>query len=175
MSYFVYALTDPRTDEIRYIGKSANPAQRLASHASRSGAVAVRNWIKSVGAPGMRILGEFANETFALVEEQTWIRKLHATGRLLNSIVALDDIEPNTQRFTGFGGRCVARRKQLCMTQVRLAKAIGVLPPTLSRIESSERPGLSAETAVRIAQFLRCSVEWLVTGEERASESQAAE
>lgn len=29
---FIYALKDPRTDEIRYIGKSAHPAKRLEQH-----------------------------------------------------------------------------------------------------------------------------------------------
>jgi hypothetical protein len=33
---YIYSLTDPITNEIRYIGKSINPNQRYHSHLSRS-------------------------------------------------------------------------------------------------------------------------------------------
>lgn len=167
MTFYVYALLRPGTEAIRYVGKSSNPAKRLASHMSQSAAPAVRDWVREIGFPELRILSSHESEAAALLDEQAWIRKLHSGGLLLNSMVALDPQLAKAEGFSGFGARCAARRKQLRMTQLRLATAIGMLPSGLCRIESADRPGVSAETAVRIARELDCSVEWLVTGEER--------
>lgn len=165
MTFYVYALLAPGTDLIRYVGKGSNVASRIASHASRAGAPAVRDWIASVGYPDVRILGSFADETLALLEEKKWIRELHATGQLLNKAIPSATRSRATGKFAGFGERCTERRKSLGLSQVSVANMSGVLQPALSRIEASERVGLTAESAVRIARALGCNVEWLVTGE----------
>ncbi len=51
---WIYGLRDPRSKRIRYIGKSSAPERRLASHRSRSGAVAVRGWCRSLIAEGVQ-------------------------------------------------------------------------------------------------------------------------
>jgi len=170
MTVYVYALLAPGSDVIRYVGKSSNPARRLTSHASRSGAPAVRDWIAAIGAPELRILGSFPDETSALLAEQRWIANLHGAGQLLNSTIPFAERVRRgpSEQFSGFGERCVARRKALKLSQNALARAAGILQPALSRIESSERVGLTADSAVRIARALGCSVEWLVTGEDMA-------
>jgi hypothetical protein len=165
MTFYVYALLAPGTDVIRYVGKGSNVVSRIASHSSRSGAVAVREWIASVGYPDVRILGSFADETLALLDEKKWIRELHATGQLLNTAVPSSSRSQARGRFTGVGERCLERRKALGLSQISVAKSAGILQPGLCRIESSERVGLTAESAVRIARALGCNVEWLVTGE----------
>ena len=46
----IYALTDPRTGEIRYIGKANDPAKRLKNHlyASKKGRLPVNHWIRKL-------------------------------------------------------------------------------------------------------------------------------
>jgi hypothetical protein len=57
---FIYALTEPDTGEVRYVGKSANPKARLAHHISASRALPIRAWVESLRArglkPGLRLL-----------------------------------------------------------------------------------------------------------------------
>lgn len=175
MTFYVYALLEPSGDEIRYIGKSSNPARRLASHMSKSSSPAVREWIAVVGRPEVRILGTFTDETGALLSEQEWIKKLRVSGRLLN--VAIHEEPVSVERvpgFVGFGDRCRARRTELGITQLGLAHRAGVSQPCLSRAEAMNTGGLTAETAIRLARVLGVSVEWLITGEAR-QELQAAE
>lgn len=103
--FYVYALLEPGTDQIRYIGKTSSPAKRLASHLSRSSAPNVRAWIASVGRPELRILAEFENETEALLAEQELIGKRRATCELLNLAVRDNRGPAQSSLFSGFGGR----------------------------------------------------------------------
>ena len=53
---FIYALSDPRNDKIRYIGKANNPENRYKNHynSSRDKNTHKRNWINSVRKSGFR-------------------------------------------------------------------------------------------------------------------------
>lgn len=53
-SAFIYGLVDPETMQIRYIGKTINPAQRLTSHCREKSSCHRSNWIQSIKAKGMR-------------------------------------------------------------------------------------------------------------------------
>lgn len=169
MTWYVYALNDPTTGERKYVGKSINPAKRMASHRSESAAKSVREWLLSLPAdPLLEILGEYANETEALIAEQEWIGRSRAEGRkLLNAFILGPDRRrpPPRRLFSGFGTRVIERRKALGMNQLALSRASGVDQGTLARIENDPKRGCTAARAVLIARALGVTVEWLVTGE----------
>ncbi len=88
--WFIYTLSDPRTGEVRYVGKTFNPTHRLAVHVAYGGRKHTRSsrWIG-----GLRKLG--ARPVMAIVEsgqgdaheaaERSWIAALRALGvRLTN-------------------------------------------------------------------------------------------
>jgi hypothetical protein len=53
---FIYALSDPRTNQVRYIGKANNPKDRYTNHfnSSRDKNTHKRNWINSIRKDGFR-------------------------------------------------------------------------------------------------------------------------
>jgi DNA polymerase-3 subunit beta len=53
---FIYALSDPRTNQIRYIGKANNPYDRYSNHynSSRDKNTHKRNWINNIRKEGLR-------------------------------------------------------------------------------------------------------------------------
>lgn len=63
------------------------------------------------------------------------------------------------------GQRIYIRRKQLAITQEQLAELAGATPQAISNYERGERE-LKASTAVKIADALHISCDWLLTGRE---------
>ena len=88
---FIYALLDPHTNEIRYIGKTAYPDKRLRNHLHRSEIKKPShrsNWIRSLVengyVPVMRIL-ETVDAHHWHEAERRWIAKCRDEGcRLVN-------------------------------------------------------------------------------------------
>jgi len=85
-THYIYALTDPDTGEIRYVGRTRNPARRLSRHIqpmfnSRS----VRQWIREMGrAPQMTIIEQCSGDV-VVEREAYWIASYESNGaRLLN-------------------------------------------------------------------------------------------
>lgn len=81
----IYALTDPKTGEVRYIGKANDPEARLKSHMrdSRRRDTPVYQWIRKHGRPGMVVLASDCDDW--RVEEIRLIAEARARGdRLLN-------------------------------------------------------------------------------------------
>jgi hypothetical protein len=85
---FIYGLVDPRHGVIRYVGKSANPDNRLHSHRHLTGTPRVRDWVKQLSAqghaPGLSILHEVAIGDDAAQYERYFIGLLSRVGDLLN-------------------------------------------------------------------------------------------
>lgn len=52
VTVYIYALCEPGTGEIRYVGRSANPPQRLAHHRGKDAARYVHDWIRELEASG---------------------------------------------------------------------------------------------------------------------------
>jgi hypothetical protein len=83
----IYALCDPSTDEIRYVGKTVkSPEWRLTRHLyeARTGTRYVHNWIRSLDGPPKVIVLE---ETEDLDQaERDWIAGLRSVGYRLTNL-----------------------------------------------------------------------------------------
>mgnify|MGYP003338373331 CR=1 FL=1 len=79
---WIYALKDPRDNEIKYVGKSNNPEKRLKGHIYKAKYEHTRkgNWIKKLIKlkllPILEILKE-TNEDEYQEWEEFYIKKLH--------------------------------------------------------------------------------------------------
>lgn len=51
---FIYALAEPGTMTVRYVGKSYDPKSRLSTHLSAHAPYRVRAWVRSLRARGQR-------------------------------------------------------------------------------------------------------------------------
>jgi transcriptional regulator with XRE-family HTH domain len=65
---------------------------------------------------------------------------------------------------TPIGERLKLIRKARKMTQVELAKAVGVDQSAISQIERGNSKGASAENLLKIAAILKTNPHWLLTG-----------
>jgi hypothetical protein len=83
----VYALVDPRTNAIRYIGTSSDPETRFATHRQPGSRLpGVRDWVASLRKRGREprlIILERVSLAIAAEAEARWIAH-HSDGQLLN-------------------------------------------------------------------------------------------
>ena len=63
------------------------------------------------------------------------------------------------------------RRKELDLTLQQIADRTGLTVQTVNAIESGERKEIKASEVVPLSNALRCSVSWLLTGQEETSRS----
>jgi len=93
MKNFIYGLADPRCGEIRYVGKTNNPAVRYKPHraARVEGNGRLRAWLQELKVqsvlPEMRILETVDDESWRQAEKK-WIEELRAQGADLFNLVA---------------------------------------------------------------------------------------
>jgi predicted GIY-YIG superfamily endonuclease len=135
VSHCVYAIVDPRTDRIIYIGQTRNLARRRAEHLdgtdTLSGLV-VRQIRENGFVPLVVRLEDCADETAALMAEIFWIELMKARGADL----------ANAQAFTGQVERSRARRsksRDLAAMQAARLKAIANGAPARETAAWSER------------------------------------
>jgi hypothetical protein len=87
---YIYALVDPESEEVRYVGKSVNPKERLYNHIGKCYKEQTRkaNWIYSLRKngqkPRMKILKETNQEEFPYWEEYYIKEYLKMGARLTN-------------------------------------------------------------------------------------------
>lgn len=87
---YIYALIDPRTEQIRYIGKTVNPKGRYCSHISPSSRCRkTKDWVQSLIKRGLKPIMEIIDE----ITDECWqdaeigyIRLLKACGANLKNI-----------------------------------------------------------------------------------------
>jgi predicted GIY-YIG superfamily endonuclease len=168
MTVYVYALCEPSTGEIRYVGKSRNPVQRLAGHLTSTGRVG--SWIATLeSVPVVRVLEACETEEDALANERRFIANFNIGGRLLN--IAHTRTNPEAVErtsFSGFGERFTLRRRELGLSNADISRATGIKQCTLSNLEHGRlgRSGfMMCDDAVRLARALNTTVEYLVTGD----------
>lgn len=133
MKVFIYDLSDPRTGEVRYIGKSVNPRERLATHIreSRNGSkLHSRRWIAGIIASGgLPILGtlEISEDAEANNAERLWIASFKLMGaRLTNRTFGGDGQSQGympSQETRDKISRSLTGRKNTSEQNARLKKA----------------------------------------------------
>jgi hypothetical protein len=91
MKTFIYALKDPNTNKIRYVGKSNNPIKRLYDHIHSCHLTHTHknNWLQSLlrenKKPTVEILEEVNSSEWQFYEKY-WIHKLKNQGEKLTNI-----------------------------------------------------------------------------------------
>lgn len=70
MTIYIYALRDPNTSYVRYVGKANNPAKRLSAHISKSKILNIHsaNWIRSLVENGIRPIMDILE----MCEDEKW-------------------------------------------------------------------------------------------------------
>ena len=102
---YIYGLCDPETDEIRYIGKSIRPVERLQNHMNERSNCHRSHWLQSLKSrglmPTMVILEELIGEWPWQEAERYWIARGRRIGwRLTNNTSGGDgapDLPPETR------------------------------------------------------------------------------
>jgi hypothetical protein len=83
----IYGLVDPRSDKVRYVGRSIDVSTRFAKHVQAPQTPPMKAWIAALAEDGLkpvlRVLDVCADEESDIVETR-WIRDLRASGVLLN-------------------------------------------------------------------------------------------
>lgn len=80
---YIYTLSDPRTNFVRYVGKARNPKGRYSGHMNSTSATHRAKWINSLKAlalsPKMEIIEEVAEDGWQEAE-RFWIESLRQMG-----------------------------------------------------------------------------------------------
>lgn len=94
-SVYIYALIDPCDGEIRYVGKSIRPRQRLQNHCNEPAGTWRTNWLQSLKRrgrrPQLRILQVLDRDDDWQQAERRWIADLKAEGVRLTNCTAGGD------------------------------------------------------------------------------------
>jgi hypothetical protein len=98
-SVVIYALVDPRSDCIRYIGQAKNAENRLLGHLNDPARTRKNNWIRQLLKLGLKPIMEILEETSDPDRDECfWIASLRAAGaNILNqndggAVVYTDEI-----------------------------------------------------------------------------------
>lgn len=93
MTRYIYALLDPDTDEVRYIGQTINPAMRYEAHRYRTSKPASRKdfWVNSLAAIGKQPKFHILEEDADFNAETKWILHYHKQGAPLTNGTGIDD------------------------------------------------------------------------------------
>lgn len=68
------------------------------------------------------------------------------------------------------GERIRSRRKELGLKQTDIKQSVGISSGNLSEIENGNRTP-SMDTLYRLSQILKCSIDWIVTGNSSSEEN----
>jgi hypothetical protein len=113
--YFVYALVDPRTDIVMYVGATKDPKTRLSLHISalKSASSKKRGWIESLTSCGlmpiMRLLEGFDTAAEAAAGESD-LYAIYDNGQLVCQ-------NPQKRRYHPSGGDGIKVRTSFALSQ----------------------------------------------------------
>ena len=90
--HYIYALIDPRNGEVKYIGRTTNPKNRMQQHCKPSGNIRhslKEDWIgqlRNIGlSPEMEIIEIVENGFSAALRERAWIRRYQSTDNKMSN------------------------------------------------------------------------------------------
>lgn len=151
---YIYVLIDPRTEEIRYVGKTVNPYKRFYKHYSEHETNYKSRWIEQLRKldlkPRMEIIEAVATENWQ-EREIYWIAELRAQGCRLTNVTT------GGEGCNGYVASEEARRKISARTKGRKLtdeqrRKLGIA--SKGRIAGSKNPRavLTTEIVLEIRQ-----------------------
>lgn len=171
MTIYIYALRDPRTNSVCYIGQSQNPQVRLHFHKQVQDGTPKSLWLQEVVTQGyepMIEILEVIDDNSASIRERYWIEEMLSKGEPLTNVCHASRHTAksnNVSNMTGIkvmGKRVLERRQLAGLTSVALANLTGTSAAQISRVERNQRLGVSAVLIGSIAQATSTNVEYLL-------------
>ncbi len=131
--FLIYTLSDPRTDEVRYVGKSCSGMKRPRNHRSPSNIESFthkNNWLRSIVPlkPVIEVVEEFSNPDGLVDAERFWIAQFRAWGfKLTNGTDGGDGLcgtihSPETRARIGAGNRGKVRSEE---NRISISRGLG--------------------------------------------------
>ena len=153
MTTAIYALRDPYTDDVRYIGQSIDPTKRLREHLTDTHDTPKVQWIRTLLETGQRprleILERGLTTQQAFKAEQKWITYGQHNGWPLTNLLEYDHTDTE-----GELGRWLASELDAHdWTQSEFGHRCGTSHVTISRIINGTR-GASGAMLIAIASAL---------------------
>lgn len=167
MRCFVYALFDPRTNRIRYVGASTQGMKRPKQHwepyyLNKEGHTHKARWIKSLLSlglvPGVVVLEEVTQPSEAFTVESHWISELRSKGVNLTNLAVV-------------GGSCLGCTRSLETREKMAAAKRGIRRPVEDRIKMSEAQKARKRPAAELEHMRALGQSW--KGKTRSAETRA--
>jgi DNA-binding XRE family transcriptional regulator len=143
----IYGLKDPRTDEIKYVGKSMQGIKRAKSHLVHSHNPLVNEWINELKMdnylPDVIILENVLNWTELLDKEKYWIGKLLDEDFDLFNILSTNSYDNNIDNYNKKLKEQIKNREKLLQNKLSKVMAQGGNISDISGLIKSRRKMLN--------------------------------
>lgn len=172
MKFFIYALSDPRSGAIRYVGKTDNLKRRLKSHMNNAGSTHVARWIQSLKkagvSPVMKVLETIYDpeELYWQQCERLWIKVLSENGCNLTNLDSGGNSGKKASAETRSKQSAAAKQR---VVSLETRQKLSVLGRNMS---AETRAKISASLRVR-PQSIRDAAALKMRGKKRSAETLA--
>lgn len=152
-TYSIYALIDPRDNEVRYIGLTEYPDERLKQHIQGDGNIPKRQWINELSQiglkPYMHTIETVQTLSSAFDREGHWIQHYtHAGAKLVNirSLYLVSHSNPSELTDVSRSSSGAIQVKGTTLTLDELIAEAGI-----KRVELAAQSGVSTASIVRVS------------------------